>query len=267
MTLASGDPILPPSLRHARLLELLQEEGWVSVDDAVRRLGVSPATARRDFTALQESGLLERARGGVVPSGGAYDLPVRFRETRSASEKIAIAELAATLITSTVVGMNGGTTCLAVARALASRAAAEREQITLVTTAINIAAELVIRPYVKVIVCGGAVRTNSYEVVGPWVENVLGAVNLDWAVIGVDALDAHCGASAASEEEASVNATLAARARHTMVVADSTKIGKRAFTRICGPEQIHTLVTDAGIDADDAAQFRTAGVDVRIANN
>ena len=59
-----------------------------------------------------------------------------------------------------------------------------------------------------------------------------------------------------------MNSLLASRARRVVVIADSSKLGKHAFARVCPIERVHTLVTDASATDDDLAPFRAAGVEV-----
>lgn len=87
-------------------------------------------------------------------------------------------------------------------------------------------------------------------------------MTLDVAFLGVDALDVELGASAHHEGEASVNHLLVSRATQVVVVADSSKIGKRAFARICPLAQIDTLVTDAQLSDDLAGRLEEAGMKV-----
>ena len=81
---------------------------------------------------------------------------------------------------------------------------------------------------------------------------MLERVSIDVAFLGVDAIDPVAGAMAQHEGEASINQLMSSQAGQVVVVADSSKIGRRAFARICAPGEIDVLVTDAGL-ADDAA--------------
>jgi DeoR family transcriptional regulator of aga operon len=131
-----------------------------------------------------------------------------------------------------------------------------------VTNALNIATELAIRPHIKIVTTGGVARPQSYELTGPLATGVLEQVTLDIAFLGVDAIDAVAGATAHHEGEASINQLMGRQARKVVIVADSSKVGQRAFARICTPAEIDVLVTDAGITAEDAALLEAAGVDV-----
>jgi DeoR family transcriptional regulator, aga operon transcriptional repressor len=255
--------------RYARwnaLLELLTEDGRVSVEEAADRLSVSPATIRRDFDQLAQQQMITRTRGGAVANGVSYDLPLRYKTAKHSAEKQRIGAAAAALVTpGMVVGLNGGTTTTEVARALAVRpelAGGVDAQLTVVTNALNIANELLMRSRMKIVVTGGVVRPQSFELVGPLGGQILREVTFDVALLGVDAIDVRLGAAAHHEGEAAMNSLMVARARRVVIIADSSKLGSHAFARICPVGQVDTLVTDAGAEPDRVAEFRAAGVEV-----
>ena len=132
---------MPRSARWTALLEMIAASGRVEIDDAARRLAVSPATVRHDLDELAEQQLLVRTRGGAVAHSVSYDLPLRYKLSRRPDEKRAIAATAAERVgPGGVVGLNGGTTTTEVARALASRSGADTTApLTVVTNALNIA--------------------------------------------------------------------------------------------------------------------------------
>jgi DeoR/GlpR family transcriptional regulator of sugar metabolism len=131
-----------------------------------------------------------------------------------------------------------------------------------VTNALNIAYELAVRPHIKTVVTGGVARASSYELTGPLATGILDRLHLDVALLGVDALDPQWGATAHHEGEAVINQLMAEQARTVVVLADATKLGKRAFARIRPIEQIDVLVTDQDADAGVLEQFVAAGVRV-----
>ncbi|MEV4292009.1 DeoR/GlpR family DNA-binding transcription regulator [Nonomuraea bangladeshensis] len=248
--------------RWNAILELLAQEGRLTVEEAAQALEVSTATIRRDFDQLAQQQMLMRTRGGAVAQSVSYDLPLRYKTARHADEKNRIATAAAELVPpGAVVGLNGGTTTSELARTLAIRPALE-SGFTVVTNALNIAAELTVRQHVKIVVTGGVARQQSYELIGPLASGVLEQVTLDIAFLGVDGLDVELGASAHHEGEASVNNLLISRAAQVVVVADSSKIGKRAFSRICPITRIDTLVTDDRLSDELVGALSDAGVKV-----
>jgi DeoR/GlpR family transcriptional regulator of sugar metabolism len=256
--------------RWNELLELLAADGQLQVERAATVLGVSAATVRRDLDELARQQMLTRIRGGAVAQGVTYDLPLRYKSERHPSEKQRIAAVAAGLVKpGQIAGLNGGTTTTEVARALATRAdlnsRAPAPALTVVTNALNIATELAVRQHIKIVTTGGVARPQSYELTGPLATGVLEQVVLDIAILGVDGIDAAAGATAHHEGEASINRLMAQRASRVVIAADSSKVGRRAFARICTAREVDVLVTDAGIAAADAAKLEEAGVDIEIA--
>ncbi|MFE0645739.1 DeoR/GlpR family DNA-binding transcription regulator [Streptomyces sp. NPDC058877] len=259
--------------RWNTLLELLAASGKLEVEETATTLDVSAATIRRDLDELAEQQLLVRTRGGAVAHGVSYELPLRYKSTRRASEKRRIAEAAADLVApGEVVGLNGGTTTTEVARALALRFASGRAEalgaapagpaLTVVTNALNIAGELAVRPQIKIVTTGGVARPQTYELVGPLTVGVLNEVVLDAVVLGVDGIDPELGVMAHQEDEASISRLFTERASRVVVVTDSSKMGRRAFARICGLDRIDLLVTDTDIAPETVAQLTEAGVRV-----
>jgi len=260
--------------RYERLnaiLELLVERNTLSVEDISETFKVSVATVRRDLDDLAGQQLVTRTRGGATSQAVAYDLPLRYKSARQLDEKQRIAAAAAALVPiGTVVGLNGGTTATAVARALAistdlrvDRAVAQTS-LTVVTNALNIASELTVRAHLKVVVVGGVARPQSYELIGPMTGRMLDEISLDTVVLGVDAISVAEGAAAHHEGEAQVNAMMVSRARRVVVVADASKLGKHAFARICHTKDIDVLVTDTAADPETVEKFRADGVDVLV---
>lgn len=252
------------------VLDLLAESGQVEVEDIVAKLDVSAATARRDLDALASQQLLTRTRGGAVGQSVAYDLPIRYKREQHAPEKLRIAQAASALVPrGAVVGLCGGTTSTAVASVLGSRPdlmePSPHPNLTVVTNAINIAAQLVMRPQIKTVVTGGVVHARSYELVGPYSDVVLEKITMDIAFIGVNGIDPIVGATVHDEGEASVNSLMARRATRAVVVADSSKIGRKAFATLGGPKILTTLITDDGITAEQRAAFVEQGIEVIVA--
>lgn len=259
------------SARWTTLLDMLVSEGRIEIDDAATRLGVSAATVRRDLDELSDQQLVARTRGGAVPHSVSYDLPLRYKRSRHRDEKRAIAAAAAELVVpGGVVGLNGGTTTTEVARALVLRrdlgdgVPDGSPHVTVVTNALNIAHELAVRPHVKLVVTGGVVRSQSYELVGPLSSPVLDRLTLDIVIVGVDAVSVTGGAATNNESEAAVNELMTQRAKQVVVAADASKLGRQAFARICAIDCVDTVITGAHADPASVAALIDAGVDVRL---
>jgi len=244
--------------RLAAILERLSESGGVGVSDLARQLGASPATVRRDLRLLEQQRLLSRTHGGAVAQGVLYELPLRYRGARYEDEKRRIASAAAERVEEgMVVGLTGGTTTTEVARALG-----DMTRLTIVTNSLSIAAELAVRPNLKLVLTGGVARPESYELIGPLAEATLSELNLNLAIVGVDGISAAAGLTTHHEAEAGTNRALISRADRTVVVADSSKIGNAAFARIVHAEAVEELITDAAADEDELEHLGELGIEV-----
>lgn len=250
--------------RLSAILDLLAGQGEVSVEDLVERFGASPATMRRDLDSLAERRLLTRTHGGAVALSLAYELPIRYRSHHGTGAKEQIAAAAAALVEpGQVVGLSGGTTTNAIATALAARDDLAEQGLTVVTNAVNIAAQLAMRPEFKVVVTGGVIQPRSFELVGPFVEQLLAGIHLDVAFIGVNGLSAEAGATTHDEGEAAVNRLMAERAGRAVIVADASKVGVDAFAHVGGAELFPQVITDAAIPDAARAALEDAGYEVR----
>ncbi len=244
--------------RLRAVLEVLEIEGKVSVEGLMNLLVVSAATVRRDLARLEAEGLIVRSHGGAVRLDRGYEVPIGFRALSHAAEKRRIADYAATLVEEgAVVGITGGTTTMEVARAIAGHAG-----ITVVTNALNVGAELTVRPNVRLVVTGGIARTASFELSGPIAEQTFRQYNLDIAFVGVDGVDAVEGFTTHNDLEAMTNATLVERANRVIVVADSTKLGQVKFVRICPLDAAELLITDVGALDDEVQALRAGGLEL-----
>jgi DeoR family transcriptional regulator of aga operon len=265
------EPAGDRSERVRRLLDLLADRGRLTVADATAELGVSEATVRRDFAVLARQQLVTRTHGGVVASSVAYDLPVRYRAGGSDSTKERIAARAARLVEAgQVVGFNGGTTTSHTARQLAARADLQyvgggEPTLTVVTNALNIATELVLRPHVRTVSLGGVARPQSYELVGPLAHRVLDELWLDHLFLGVDGFTPEAGATCFHEGEAGINAQMVRRSDQVTIVAAAEKLAVRSFARICEAAAVNRLVTDESAEPAVLEALRESGVEVILA--
>ena len=219
--------------------------GSYAVDDSQHR-SVHPQRRRR-------------GRGGCDNRGrGQPPSRQRCRARRPAVVPVACAPGGAT---HSQAGNAARAHCDIVSPLVRSREAVRR---SVVTRAINIAAQLVMRPQIKTVLTGGVVQARSYELVGPYSAVVLEKITMDIAFIGVNGIDPVMGATVHDEREASVNSLMARRATRAVIVADSSKIGRRAFATL-SQNTFNTFITDSAISASQLAAFADRGIEVIVA--
>lgn len=244
-----------------RILDHLDRTGSVGVPELAHMFGVSLPTIRRDLQQLEEHDLIARTHGGAIAMHVAHELPVSYRTGQQRNQKCDIARIAVSRVPlGAVVGLTGGSTTTEVARQLAVR-----ESLSVVTNALNIAADLALKPQFKVVVPGGVARPQSYELVGLWSEQALRVLTITVAVIGVDGVHAAGGLTTHDEIEARTNAALMARAGSVIVVADASKLGRVHSGRIAALDQVDEVITDSDADPEEVERLRGAGVTVTVA--
>lgn len=253
--------------RLTNLLNLVVERKSLRVEEIVEALHISPATARRDLDYLATQQLVTRTRGGVMTNPTSGEMPMRFRTVHNSDQKTAVAQCAVDLVQpGDVIALNGGTTTTAIGAELGQRVASDysfsHRPVTVVTNAVNIANDLIIRPQVRVVMTGGVARARSYELVGPLASLIYPHISVDIAFLGATGISVTEGVFTDNESEAAANRALVAVAHKTYAVADSSKIGAYAFAKICSLNKLSGLITDTDIDDDARAALEAAQVHV-----
>lgn len=248
--------------RRRKILEIINEEGRGVVKDLAARLETSQVTIRKDLEIMHTEGLLQRSHGGALPvrAGTLLDPSLREKERQHRKEKQRIGEAAAARVKEgECLVLDSGTTTTAVARALRSRG-----HLTVITNAVNIAAELA-GTSIEVILTGGILRENSFSLVGPLAEDTLSKLSADIFFLAVDGLDVHYGPTTPNLLEAKVNREMLKISRRTVCVCDSSKFGRRSLSQIAPISAIHEVITDNRITKADLNELTEAGIKVTIA--
>lgn len=256
--------------RHLAIASWVAQQGTISVEQVIEQFDVSPATARRDLDALAHQMIVIRTRGGARAAPISGDLPLRYRAALMSHEKLAIARAAAAMVQpGHTVAFSGGTTTTQIAQELGVRASSDPEfsekVTTVVTNAINIANDLIVRPELRVVLTGGAAIARSYELVGPLAKAALPLINVDVFFLGVNAINPARGFFTEFEAEAEISAAILEKSVQSYVVADRTKFASTAFALICAPTDVTGVITDAEADEAAVAQLRDAGCPVVLA--
>jgi DeoR family transcriptional regulator of aga operon len=247
--------------RHQLILQQLQTLKHVEVPYLCEALQVSAVTVRKDLKLLEEKGLLFRTHGGAsLETPYIKDRPVNEKEHLAVTEKAAIGTAGAQLIQpQESIIIASGTTMVALARALPPNL-----PLTVIASALNVALELLQHPEVEVLLLGGYLRHSSSSVTGPHAEQVLAEVSCSKLFLGVDGIDPDFGLTTTNIGEARLNQQMMRTAQQTIVLADSSKFGKRGFGRICAVEQVTRIITDSGISTADAKRIQELGVALTV---
>jgi DeoR family transcriptional regulator, aga operon transcriptional repressor len=247
--------------RHRRICELLRAAGRVTVEELAARFGTSQVTIRADLSTLETAGALTRTHGGALSIADG-DQPLDVKQLQHRAEKLRIAEAAAALVRDgeTII-LDSGTTTAEIARRIRSL---DLKSINVITNGLNIAAILSDVPAVRLIIPGGILRRESNSLTGPMAEAALDALQADRLYLGADGIDPNIGVMTPHVAEAELNGKMIKMSRQVVVVADSSKFGRRNISLIARTEQLHVLITDRAAPAEAVAQLRARGVEVRL---
>jgi DeoR family glycerol-3-phosphate regulon repressor len=253
----------PASPRQHDIVEYARKQGRVEVEELAAHFGVTPQTIRRDLNELCDHGVLQRVHGGAILSSGVTNFAYDARRTLAADEKHKIGAAAAALIpNNSSLLINIGTTTEQVASALRGK-----QGILVITNNINVVNILRGMPEIELIVSGGVVRPSDGGVVGEATVDFIRQFKMDYAVIGTSAIDEDGSLLDYDYREVKAAQAIIENARHTILVADSTKFERSAPVRIGHISQLATFVTDQPVSPEIAAICHENNVRLIIAEN
>jgi len=246
--------------RRGRLLDLIRVRGFAALEELVRELGVSESTVRRDLDALEEQGAAKRTHGGVLYAGGMPRL-AEFDERQPAhwAAKRAIAARAAEVISDgETVLLDGGTTTYEVARLLVGRS------LQVVTNSLPVANLFASESRSDLVLLGGYVSPRTGVCLGPYANELLGRLHVTTTVLSAAGI-ADEGLFNAHLLLAETEQAMLRVAGRVIVVADSSKFGRKSLTLVAPLAEIDAFVSDEGLTDDWKARISAAGAELIIA--
>jgi DeoR family transcriptional regulator of aga operon len=247
--------------RHQLILEELRKKKHVKVLDLCEFLDVSAVTIRKDLKLLEEKGLLYRTHGGAsLENPYINEKPIQEKEKIYIEEKSNIAEAASRLIKENdSIMIASGTTVQQLAKTIQPR-----KKLNVITSSLIVALELIKHQEIDVIQLGGNIRHSSSSVIGHYAQHILSNISCNQLFLGVDGIDLEYGCTTTSLEEAILNKKMIDCVQKTIILADSSKFGKRSFGRICGLEDINEIITDEHLSLSIKERLIEIGIKVTI---
>ena len=245
--------------RREQIMELIHSQGRVKVAELSDKYGISEVSIRKDLEALEAQGQLTRIHGGAVGMNKLYvnmDLNERFK-TNAAAKK-SVAELAARFIDDNdTIMMNAGTTLTYVLRALRGK-----KNISIVTNSVQNATEAALFPSFNVILLGGELDSKYQFTYGRDAIHQLENYHATKCILSVDGISAEAGLSLYYSNEAPLVRKMIEYSSSTIVVADSSKVGKSVFAKISGAEKMNMLITNSTDKTEQLQKLKKLGVKI-----
>lgn len=227
--------------RRKAIVETAQCNGMVHVSELTERFGLSAVSIRKDLNVLERHGLLARVHGGAVladQSEASIDFEDRFNVNRP--QKLAIARAAAALIQDgDSIMVNVGSTTALVVDALK-----QKKNLSVITNAFPIYERLAGCANITTFFLGGQLDQRCQTTVGESVIEQLARFTADKLILGVDGIDPEGGVTSYNHVEDYIIHRMIAQSRTRIVVADSSKLGRKALIRMADMESFDILVSD-----------------------
>ncbi|HEX5999240.1 MAG TPA: DeoR/GlpR family DNA-binding transcription regulator [Hyphomicrobiaceae bacterium] len=228
------------SERQRQILAEVRAAGFISIESLAATHGVSTQTVRRDVNMLCDANWLRRRHGGVEASTAAGNIAYDTRQITNIEAKQRIGRRVAALVPSRASVLIGiGSTPEQVAVAMA-----EHEDLTVVTNNLNVAMALSRMPSNRILLPGGTVRLPDRDLLGPDVEKLFRSFRADFGIFGIGGIDHDGTLLDFSTEEVGARLAIQESCRHTILVADVTKIGRAAPAKGGDVSAIDTVVLD-----------------------
>ncbi|MFF4125107.1 DeoR/GlpR family DNA-binding transcription regulator [Microbispora rosea] len=245
--------------RQQEILRAARDAGRVDVVTLAERFGVTTETIRRDLTALERAGVLRRVHGGAIPVerlGFEPALAARDEVLTAEKERIAKAALAELPEDGSVVIDAGSTTSRLV------QALPPDRELTVVVNSPPLATVLAARPNLTVLMLGGRVRGRTLATVEDWAIQQLSQLNVDVAFMATNGCSVAKGLTTPDPAEAAIKRAMIACADRAVLLADHTKFSGTYLARFATLGEIDVVITDTGLDPDQAAALAASGPEV-----
>ena len=248
--------------REHVIMELLQQNGRITVDEITEALGISSSTARLQLQKMNDKGMLLRTHGGAVkidhpqpPNNENF-----YGGITNLEKKMQIAQAAAdTIKDGDFIALSSGTTTFLLATMLHNK-----KNLTVVTDSVPIAYELVFDRNIRLYICGGEVQHRNGACLGPTAEDFLTSLRVDRSYCSVDSIDLDFGITSIDLDPRSERA-LCHCGKKCYILADSTKFRVKPFIeKIIGLEEISYLISDSSLYQKYIDHLKKVGVHVII---
>ncbi|WP_460452423.1 DeoR/GlpR family DNA-binding transcription regulator [Alsobacter sp. SYSU BS001988] len=250
--------------RHGEILDNLGRRGYLAIEEMVSLFKVTPQTLRRDLQDLSERGLLRRHHGGASANVSTSNADYGLRHVETADGKAAIGRVAAELVKpGSSLFLTPGTTVDALAKAIVERSPTG---LRIVTNSIAAASILEQCPGVSIQITGGIWMRHNRAVGGSPAVEFVENYRCDLHLTSIGAIDPDGNLLEYRDEEVVVARAMFRNARRKILLADHTKFGRVAMSRLAHLSDVSTLITDRPPNDATTQMIRRSGCELIVAS-
>ena len=231
-------------IRRKRILELLAQNGQVTVAELSGLLNATQTTIRTDLDTMAAENRLVRIPGGAIAiPAQPVQTPVQEAapDALAAQKRAIAAKVLSHIQDGDTLFLNSGSTTLRVAEALCAR-----KRLCVVTNSIRAAEVLAGYPETHVVLLGGEINAIYGFTFGDDAVQQLGRYQPAWAILSVDGVNAVQGITTYHAEESMVNRIMIQQAHRAIISADRRKVGRAGFHSIFRLDDRFTVISDSG---------------------
>jgi DeoR/GlpR family transcriptional regulator of sugar metabolism len=247
-----------PAERQRRILARLTRDGQVNASVLAKEFSTSEDTIRRDLRDLATQGLCQRVYGGAILLSEA-SAPIAVRVAQAHLRKDALGQQMARLLRDgQFVFIDAGSTNLAFARSIPSGL-----KLTVATHSPSIAACLVGKPGIDLIVVGGSIHPSVGAALGGRAVQEISGMRPDLLVLGACSLNAEQGIGAFDFEDAHLKSVMIERAGSVAIALLNEKFPSASPHAVAPIESLSDVVVE--VDAPSMDMLSRIGVRVHRA--
>ncbi len=249
-----------PTRRQSEILRAVELKGSTTIGQLARDLEVSDETIRRNVKPLVLQGLVRRVHGGITMPDPLHEAPFQKRLQENATAKQRIAERVADLVSDgdTIILDCGSTT------AFVARALRRRLELVVVTNSAEIARTLATKTSNRVFMAGGELRSDDTASLGTSAINYVRQFRVRHAILSLGAVGPDGSLMVYDPAEAEFTRAVIERAENIIVAVDQSKFTRQGMVKICDPDPVDILVTDAEPPAAVTERLIDAEVEILV---
>lgn len=243
--------------RQKHILEVLREEGSVSVNRLSKALFVTEETIRRDLEKLEKEDALMRTHGGAIPvDNQEMSLEKRKQTNTAIKEKLARAAIRFILPGDTVF-LDASTTTFFIARELK-----KMKKVTVVTNSLRILNELADVPDIKVISIGGLVSRNQSLVGSQAVNCIKENYYVNKMFFSSRGISINAGILESNEQECAIKQCMVANAKSKFYMFDRSKVGRIGLAKLAKFEEINHVIAEKNFSEELREKFNEYNIEI-----
>jgi DeoR family glycerol-3-phosphate regulon repressor len=229
--------------RQSKILTLINDKGFISIDELVELFAVTPQTIRRDLNQMADASKIRRHHGGAERESSTENEDYQSRKINHLDAKNKMAAKVASLVPNGAsLFINIGTSTERVARALL-----QHKGLRIVTNNIHVASILSVNEDFQVIIAAGEVRHSDGGIVGEATCDFISQFNMDIGIIGISGIGSDGSLLDFDFREVKVAQAIIANSSKVILTADHSKFGRSAMVKQANIDQIDVLVTDKAV--------------------